>query len=152
MIVWRICKRRYASNSLEGEGARLFGGRWNLPGVPIVYTSETLSLAALELLVHVDPADAPADLVSVSIEVPDDLATNQPIDLPADWRAVPVPPSTQHYGSEWQARAREPLLRLPSAVVPTEFNRLINPLHPEARRVAIVDVAAFSLDPRLIGR
>lgn len=151
MRVWRISRRAY--QALDGEGARLFGGRWNSEGVPVVYTSSTLSLAALESLVHVQIEDAPDDLVSVEIDIPDDAGVEQVVmfDLPADWNQVEDHPACAELGNAWTAGAQTLVLRVPSAIIPHEYNVLLNPRHPDMRRVRVVAVREFSVDPRLLG-
>lgn len=149
--VWRLCRRRYAARAFDGEGARLYGGRWNTPGVAVVYASATVSLAALEAFVHLDGEDAPADLVVIPVEIPDALAVREltPDELPRNWRATPAPAALQQLGNKW-ARAIETLVLLvPSAVVPQEQNYILNPAHPDASRLKIGTPEPFSFDPRM---
>jgi RES domain-containing protein len=147
---WRIC--RAAHQGLDGEGARLHGGRWTSEGVPAVYTSSSLSLAALEYLAHVDVADAPDDLVAMAIQVPDDAGeqTVGPDNLPQGWNRLPDHPACTALGDAWAADGTALLLRVPSAVVPEESNVLINPRHPRAHEVAVVSARPFAFDPRLL--
>ena len=93
---------------LDGEGARLYGGRWNSPGRPVVYTSTTLSLAALEYLIHVDAADAPSDLVALTVEVPDevDVERVEAAGLPAGWEQAPEPQACKDIGDAWLVAGR----------------------------------------------
>ena len=152
MRAWRLARRAFLA--LDGEGARLYGGRWNTEGTAVVYAASSLALAALELLVHVDPQDAPDDLVALAIEVPDDAphATVTPDALPADWDRVTDHPACAEVGDRW-ARARERLvLRVPSAIVPEETNVLLNPAHPAMRRVRVAAERAFAFDRRLLGQ
>jgi len=148
--VWRITRAAY--QALDGEGARLYGGRWNPEGIEVVYTSAALSLAALEYLVHVDPEDVPDDLVAMEIEIPDELEAERVelTELPRDWNAVPDHPACVERGAAWARAARVPLLRVPSAIVPEEENVLVNPRHPEARRVVVRSVRPFRFDSRLL--
>jgi len=148
---WRIA--RDAHQALDGEGARLYGGRWNPEGVAAVYTSASLALAALEYLVHVDAEDVPGDLVALEIEVPDDAGVRivRPRDLPADWNRVEDHPACVAMGAEWVRNGADLVLRVPSAIVPEESNLLINPGHPTAGRVTVVGTRPFSFDPRLLG-
>src|SRR5262249_50308605 len=99
--VWRLCRRAHAA--FDGEGGRLAGGRWNHRGVAVVYTSATLSLAALEYFVHVELADTPGDLVAVAADIPDDVARTElaVASLPADWRAFPAPERLASLGTRW---------------------------------------------------
>lgn len=91
MRVWRICRKPYVDNALDGIGGMYTSGRWHTKGNPIVYTASSAALAALELLVHVDPLMAPSDLRLLAIEIPDDLSTAvlEPTMLPGDWSTVP---------------------------------------------------------------
>ena len=150
MELWRITREAHAA--LDGEGARLHGARWTPRGTPAVYAASHLSLAALEYLVHIDAEDAPDDLVALSIGVPDDVAelVRAPASLPADWRQTPSPPQCQAIGGEWARRGRELLLRVPSVLVPEESNVLVNPMHPDAVRVRIIESRHFSYDVRLL--
>lgn len=150
MLVWRITREAY--QALDGEGARLNGGRWNSEGVAVVYTSTTLALAALEYLVHVDPEDVPEDLIAMQIQIPDGLADERvrASDLPADWKEVPDHPACLRCGNAWAKNAPTAVLRVPSAIVPEEENILLNPKHTDAERVAVVHTRAFAFDPRLI--
>jgi RES domain-containing protein len=148
--LYRIC--RAAHRDLDGEGARLYGGRWNSPGHPIVYTSTSLALAALEYLIHVDPEDVPGDLVALTIEVPDDLDVEMvdAASLPAGWERVPEPVACKDLGDAWVRRGETLALRVPPAPVPEEMNVLLNPRHPAARRVRVVAERRFFFDPRLL--
>ncbi len=148
--VWRLCRKKHAA--FDGEGARLAGGRWNRPGSPVVYTSATLSLALLEYFVNLgSAADAPPDLVSIAAEVPDGVAVAS-IDLPAlprGWRRYPAPETLAELGTQWVERRTTAVLSVPSAVVPQERNYLINPAHPDFRRITVGRPEAFPLDARM---
>lgn len=149
---WRLCKARHAQTALDGEGARLVGGRWNRKGTRLVYAAESISLAALELLVHATPGQLlAADLVVVELELPDALGiTEISVDeLPTDWRTYPAPPELQDIGEDWIQTGKTPLLRVPSSVIPREFNLLLNPAHSDTSRVRIASVLPFDADPRL---
>ena len=150
MRLYRICCA--AHRELEGEGARLYGGRWNTPGHPIVYTSSTLALAALECLIHVDPEDAPGDLVALTTEVPDhlDIETVDVASLPAGWERVPEPLACKDVGDAWVHRGQTLALRVPSAPIPEEMNMLLNPRQRAARRVRVVAELPFLFDPSLL--
>jgi RES domain-containing protein len=137
---------------LDGEGARLNGGRWNPESMAVVYTSATLSLAALEYLVHVDIEDVPGDLVSIEIEVPDDEARDvvELGVLPEDWNTIDEHPECTAAGAKWVRRGETLILRVPSAVIPWESNFLLNPGHPGLARVNVVATRDFAFDPRLL--
>ena len=149
MRVWRVCRRLH--KAFDGEGARLSGGRWNLRGTPVVYTSATLSLAAFEYFVNVDPDDAPSDLVAVPAEIPEDLKVSKVVlaRLPTNWRAAPAPRALERLGSAWVRRRETAVLAVPSAVIPQEHNYLLNPLHPLFPRIRIDTAQPFAFDPRM---
>jgi RES domain-containing protein len=131
-------------------------GRWHSKGNPIVYTASSAALAALEVLVHVDPLTAPADLRLLAIELPDDLSIEvlEPITLPEGWHSVPAPApapaALQTLGSSWLTSGRTAALNVPSTVIKVERNILLNPRHPEVQRVHILSDDAFSYDTRLL--
>jgi len=150
MYVWRLSKARFAEAAFSGEGAKLYEGRWNFAGTPMVYTSTSLALAAIEVFVHLDPTDAPDDLVSVRAEIPDDLY-RQKVDiqaLPSGWRKADNKDLRQ-IGSEWAKSTRSVALQVPSAVVEDEWNVLLNPAHPEFLRIKIASPRPFRYDERM---
>ncbi len=152
MKVWRICRQPFAATALDGIGGLYVGGRWHRRGRPIVYTASSAALAALEVLVHVDPLEAPDDLRLLTLEVPDDLLIER-IDvaaLPARWSAVPAPDELATLGHDWLASRRSAALSVPSAVIPIERNLLLNPLHPAITHLHITEDRPFSFDPRLL--
>ncbi len=116
-----------------------------------MYTSETLSLAALEYFVNLDASEAPDDLVSIFADIPEDMpvAIVKERDLPQDWRRYPALESLVDLGAEWVTRGREAVLSVPSAVVPSERNYLLSPSHSAFERIRIGPPQPFSLDPRL---
>ncbi len=147
---FRLVKRKHAAHSFDGEGARLFGGRWNRPGVAVVYASESLSLAALELLVHLERGAALAHYVFCRVEFPDSAVEDLPARrLPANWRVSPAPLALQEIGTRWARARRSPVLRVPSAVIPLESNFLLNPDHPGFARFVRAGPERFDFDPRL---
>lgn len=152
MRVWRICRKPYVDTSLDGIGGMYASGRWHSKGNPIVYTASSAALAALEVLVHVDPLMAPADLRLLAIELPDDLSIEvlEPITLPEGWHSVPAPAALQTIGSSWLTSGRTAALNVPSTVIKVERNILLNPRHPEVQRVRILSDEAFSFDTRLL--
>ena len=152
MRVWQICRKPYVDAALDGSGGMYTSGRWHSKGNPIVYTASSAALAALEVLVHVDPLTAPADLRLLAIELPDDLSIEvlEPITLPEGWHSVPAPAALQTLGSSWLTSGRTAALNVPSAVIKVERNFLLNPRHPEVQRVRILSDEAFSFDTRLL--
>jgi RES domain-containing protein len=152
MRVWRMCRKPYVDNALDGIGGMYTSGHWHTKGNPIVYTASSAALAALEVLVHVDPLTAPSDLRLLAIEIPEDLSTAvlEPTKLPRDWSTVPAPASLQTLGVSWLTSGGSAVLSVPSAVITVERNFLLNPRHPEAQRIRIVSDEAFTFDPRLL--
>lgn len=150
VLVWRLCSAKYAAAAFSGEGARLYGGRWSAPGYRIAYCAESRALAMVEVLVNADEQDRLFSLswVLVSAEIPDALV-EKPARFPEDWRQYPHPSSTQLIGSQWAKEQRSLALRVPSAVVPGEFNYLLNPDHPDFTKVKRGKTQPFSFDPRL---
>jgi RES domain-containing protein len=150
MHVWRISKARFASSAFSGEGAKLFEGRWNFAGVPMVYTSTSLALAAIEFFVHLDPSVAPNDLVSVRAEIPDKLRRERLLmeDLPTGWRRVDNR-DLQELGANWARSKRSVALEVPSAVVEGEWNILLNPAHPDFFKIESAPPRPFRYDERM---
>ena len=150
MRVWRISKAKYAHTAFSGEGARLFDARWNFAGSPMVYTSSSLALAAVEFFVHLDPSVSPTALVSVTAEIPDDLAIERikPAQLPRDWRRTDHP-VLQQLGTDWAKSRRSAALVVPSAAVEGEWNVLLNPAHPDFRKIDIREPRPFHYDERM---
>ena len=151
MRVFRIAKASHVRD-LSGSGARLYGGRWNRKGVPVIYTSDSRSLATVEYLVHVPLSMVPKDLRMGCLEIPDEIAPEEisAADLPGHWRGYPAPPELAEIGTRWALSKKQLLLRVPSAVVENEFNILINPAHPQIARVRIWRVERCTLDKRLL--
>lgn len=149
-MVCRLVKTRFAADPFDGEGARLFGGRWNHPGVRCAYASETAALAILEILVHLH---RPGLLEHYSIcraTFDDTLVTRLPArDLPNDWRTFPAPRSTRGFGDRWIVQALGAVLRVPSTIVPSESNYLLNPAHPDFSKIRVLPAEPFGVDPRL---
>lgn len=152
MRVWRLCRARYSKDALGGEGGLRAPGRWHQRGTRIVYTSATLSLAALETLVRTNRDSAPSDLVAIEIEIPHSVESERtPLStLAAGWDRYPAPAFTRQRGSQWAATGRTAVLEVPSAVIPRECNYLLNPSHPHFSRVRIVGRTPFSFDARLL--
>jgi RES domain-containing protein len=150
MLVWRICKAKYAATSFSGEGARPYAGRWNPAGVAMVYTSTSMALACLEFFVHLDPSVAPNDLVSTSATIPSGLAIEgvRIADLPTDWQATEHP-ALQILGADWIASQRSLALEVPSVVVEGEWNVLLNPAHPDFDRITLNEPKPWSFDQRM---
>lgn len=150
VVVWRLLTARFAQSAFSGEGARLYGGRWNRQGMPMVYTAESQSLAMLEMLVQDEPLRA--RYVMVSATLPKNLKIERvtPNQLPADWRDLAAREQLQAIGTDWARRRSSPVLAVPSVVIPTETNYLLNPLHSAFGRIEIGKPEKFVTDLRLI--
>ncbi len=150
LAAWRIVKERHAATAFSGEGAFRYGGRWNSPGVRIVYTSGTKALAALETLVHLNPPVA-FRYVVFRVEFEEALVEKvAAADLPGGWSDEPPPPAAQAVGDRWVKQARSAVLELPSVIIHGESNCLLNPAHPEFKHIAIVAPEDFAFDSRLL--
>jgi len=150
MRAFRIVKRRHAAEAFTGEGARMYGGRWNHSGVPMVYAAHTRALAAMESLVHFRGAERKIAFVAFEVEVPDRLVLRlSPTDLPKGWRARGISPATQDLGSRWQREGRSVALAVPSVIIPEELCVLLNPDHPDTDKVLVGYPEPFAFDERL---
>jgi RES domain-containing protein len=155
VVLWRIATdtREYEAHDLSGKGAERTGGRWNRPGRPVVYTASSAALACLETVVHLNAGDLPLNRFLVRIEVPDALwqvrQTLAPADLPVGWSAVPEGKVSLDAGDRWLKEASTALLAVPSVIVPEEFNVLIDPLHPNAKKIHAAKVRPWLYDQRL---
>jgi len=150
MFLWRLCELADAAKAFDGEGARLYGGRWNHKGTRLVYASSSLALAALECLVHAEAMLIKRPLFRFRVEVEDAMIeVLAPAQLPANWKDYPAPEETRALGSRWVARGRKAILSMPSVIVPEERNYLLNPLHPDFREMTFGKSKPFSFDPRL---
>jgi RES domain-containing protein len=138
-------------NDITGTGARIYGGRWNHTGYPVVYSSGSRSLAALEFLVHVPMALAPENLSIVEINIQENIERKSINEsrLPSNWRDYPAPEQLANIGTNWIKSKSSLLLDIPSAVVEKEVNTLINPLHPDIKFVDLTNIENFSFDSRL---
>ena len=152
MIVaaWRLVKARHLASAFDGEGAREYGGRWNRPGVAVVYLAESLALAALEVLVHLQDTGPLAAYSAVPVHFDARLMKAVPsADLPSDWRASPPPATLRVIGDAWVRAGTSVVLAVPSAVVESERLFLVNPAHPAFSRVRRGKPSPFAFDARL---
>ena len=150
MLLYRLGRRRYA-RSLTGVGAALYPGRWNSEHVPMIYCGSSGALCALEVLVHIDRDRPPLDIVISTLIVPDEAPMYTPgrRQLPRGWVAKHYSTHVQEFGDRFIHDKKHLVLRVPSAVVPSEFNYLLNPLHPEIDNVKVSSVVPFTFDTRL---
>ena len=153
MKLYRIAKSRHIAD-LTGEDARVYGSRWNEKGIPLIYASESLSLAALEFLAHMPMALAPPDLRYRGFDIPEDMKFKRIPEsaLPGDWDAMPCRDGTVKIGSAWARSGKTLLLRVPSVIVPGEYNFLINPQHADFAKIKAGRALPFRFDERVLGR
>ncbi|HEY8712733.1 MAG TPA: RES family NAD+ phosphorylase [Thermoanaerobaculia bacterium] len=148
---WRITTVEYAASAFDGKGAFVNGGRWNSRGVRMIYTPSSAALAALELLVRIRRRESLRKYVLLACSFEEQLMRRlTPKDLPDDWRASPAPAPLQQIGDAWIAQDQDAVLEVPSAIIETEFNYLLNPRHRDFRKIKIADAIPFSLDLRLL--
>ena len=147
---YRIVKAKYAGGAFDGEGARMQGGRWSSIGNRIVYTAGSLSLAVLEILVHLQNTETLSAYVVIRVEFPDNVVDDlDPVLLPTNWRVSPAPAGTMEIGDCWVRESRSAILRVPSVIVPSEHNFLINPVHQDFSRITIGDPTPLDVDSRV---
>jgi RES domain-containing protein len=150
LSAWRIVKKKRAATAFHGVGSQRAGGRWNTPGVAVVYAAETASLAMLELLVHIKRAELSHAYVIFQIRFPADVVEIVPESkLPKDWAVFPAHAWTRSWGDRWYQENRSVILRMPSVVNPYESNFLLNPSHPAFPRLMIEKPVPVMFDRRL---
>jgi len=151
MLAYRVTRTKWA-HSLDGEGARLHGGRWNHIGTPCIYASESRALAILEYTVNTNVDDIPRALSLVTIEISKAASDNffaAPISsLPGDWRDSPVPTSTRDFGTHLLRKNFHGIM-IPSVIIPREFNYLLNPLPSVGSSFVVIEVEDFVYDIRI---
>ncbi len=150
MELWRICRKVHAREAFSGEGARRYGGRWNSPGVLMVYTSSSLALAAVETFVNLEPNLRPDDLVSIQAELPDELARErlELKSLPQNWFEL-RDESLRRFGDGWIRNNSTVALQVPSAAIHGEWNVLLNPAHGDFAKIRIQKPQPFKFDLRM---
>ena len=151
VTTFRIFKTEHARNWFDGRGSFLYGGRWNSSGVRVIYTAATLSLAALEMLVYIYDKDLIDEYSWAPVEF--DEAFSLPVEsigrLPEDWRIDLTFSSLRAIGDRWVSSNMSAVLRVPTAIVPNEFNYIINPAHPDFKKISFGRVQDFVFDQRL---
>ncbi len=151
MQLWRLVKTKYSATAFDGEGARLYGGRWNSAGVRVAYAADSSALAVLEVLAHLKNKAVLRSYSLVRARLPDQFVED--IDesiLPAGWNTSPVPPSAQAVGDAWIRSGRSAALKVPSAIVQGSYSVIINPDHPFFAKFIVEASTPFSFDPRLL--
>lgn len=152
MIVYRVEREKYLKTTLSGIGASMTKGyRWNSFNTKLVYTAESRALATLEVSVHLDLSeDLPSDRYYVEIEIPDDIIILEVNieDLPADWDSKPPTITTQTIGDDFVLENESAVLKVPSSIVPQEYNYLINPNHPDLTKIRVISETLMTFDSR----
>ncbi len=150
MRIWRLCRSPYAAEAFSGEGARRFGGRWNSRGVPMVYASTSLALAAIELFVHLEPNQQPDDLVAIAAVLPEGepALRLEPEKLPHNWWTGDFEP-LRAIGDKWIHEKNSLAIEVPSAALRMEWNVLVNPLHQAIAELKIEAPQPFRFDARM---
>ena len=149
-IAWRIVDARHKDDAFSGEGARLFGGRWNSKGTAMVYTASSLALASIEMMVNLPRLKILDNFMRIPVHIPPQLIMVLPLDrLPGDWNSLPVSPSTRVIGDRWVLDQSSVSLKVPSVVVPEEYVFLLNPNHPEFAKLTIGTPVPYTFDVRL---
>jgi len=148
---WRITTVQFGEAAFDGDGARIYGGRWNSRGVRVVYTSSSAALAALELLVRAGRKKPLSDYLLFACLFDESLVEDlEKSELPSEWKIAPPPDGLHAFGDAWLASGSSAVLRVPSAIIETESNYLLNPEHAEFAKIEIRDPIPFSLDLRLL--
>ena len=151
LTLWRLTHERYADSAFSGEGARQHGGRFNSPGTPVVYASESLALALLETLTGLERYHQLRSYVFFRVRMPEELVTELSEEgLPEEWDRHPPSSQSQRLGDRWASREESVALRVPSVVVPYSHNYLLNPSHPSFEEIAIGSGESLPVDRRLI--
>ncbi|MFD2257060.1 RES family NAD+ phosphorylase [Luteolibacter algae] len=149
-LFYRICQSQWVGTAMSGEGARLYGGRWNPPGMPAVYLAESRALAALEIVVHASPQSLLLDWSIIEVEVPEKLIDNvDPDDLPRGWSLQPSSPSARKFGGDWLSGRFNLAIRLPSSIIREEYALLLNPNVEKMSSLKISKPRKFLFDSRL---
>ncbi|AGP79951.1 RES domain-containing protein (plasmid) [Alteromonas mediterranea 615] len=148
--LYRIVKKKWVHTAFDGEGALRHGGRWNSAGRACIYTASSESLAVLEVLVHLEDDDCLEHYRLFRLSVDESQVLNLSI-LPDNWREYPAPKETSDIGDQWLASQASCVLRVPSCIVPREYNFLINPSHPDIDELlSSVEELPVNFDPRLM--
>ena len=153
MIVYRLLNLNYGSG-LSGKGAGIAGGRWNSPGISMIYTSESRALCTAEVAVNLPLGNIPIGFEMISILIPDDIILTGigEEDLPSGWKIFPLATLTQKIGDQFIIQGKYLVMKVPSAAVPGDFNYLINPRHPDFGRIEIIKKEPYEFDERFFKR
>ena len=153
LTAWRLVHKNYLISAFSGEGARLAGGRWNSEGFPVVYTAGSLSLAMLEIIVHLEFKETLTLYKALQLSIPSKICEQVDVSrLPPDWNDALPHPASQIIGNRWIQMQRSAVLEVPSAIVPAENNFLLNPSHADFGRIRIGDPIDLPVDPRVLSK
>ena len=151
ITAWRVVKAKHLSGAFDGEGARRGGGRWNSPGLAMVYTAQSAALAALEMLVHLNSGALLSSYVLIPCSFPQRAVLRlDRTRLPAGWRAHPAVPQLQLLGDAWLKNGLSAVLDVPSVIIQSESNYLLNPVHPDFASIDVGPAQPFDFDTRLV--
>lgn len=148
MYIWRVCKKKHQDTAFSGEGGLYAPARWTPQGFLVVYTAESLALASLEVFVHTESDRFP--LVAIRAFLPDDTDI-EAVDinkLPVNWQEGLAYPALQKIGKDWLLSKRTPVLKVPSSIIPVEFNYILNPQHPDLK-ITLAPPMEFKFDQRM---
>ncbi|HOX77807.1 MAG TPA: RES family NAD+ phosphorylase [Bacteroidales bacterium] len=153
MIVFRLVRKKYGF-ALTGEGAKISGGRWNSVDLPVIYTSDSRALCTAEVAVTLQRGILPNDFEMLSISIPDNILIHEirTVDLPEGWRKFPYLEVTMQIGNRFILENRFMVMKVPSAVVPGDFNYLINPRHPDFEKIRIISTEPYEFDERFFSQ
>ncbi len=152
MRLWRLTRAIHLDEALSGIGAKKHGGRWNAQGLAVVYASESLELALLEALVHLDPDLIPKDMHQICLEIDDALIAPLAASLPDGWdRPPPYRSDVQQIGYRWLREQSSVALSVPASVLPGRRNVLLNPAHSEFGKVRRISSEPLPWPSRLVG-
>ena len=151
ITAWRIVKTKHAGSAFDGDGARIAGGRWNRIGIPMIYTADSLALAVLEITVHLSQEELlQKTYICISVQFDSALVISlDSAEMPDDWDSLPPSEATQNIGTQWALSQKSVILKVPSTVVRQEFNYLINPVHPDFKKLSIGTPETVGFDPRI---
>lgn len=149
MQVYRISGKKY-SKDLTGLGAALNGGRWNKKGTAVLYTGESKEIALLETIVHLPPMILPK-LDMITFEIPDDsISVIEIKNLPKNWSSYPAPTILSEIGENWIKEAKTLALKVPSCIIHSASNLILNCKHPKYNQIKIIEIKPFNIDSRLL--
>ena len=149
MELYRLGACHFVDN-LSGEGAKIYGGRWNSEGIPALYFASSRALAVLEVLVHLPTGLLPKNYCMATFKLDAEFAEFNPEDLPEKWQTYPFLKRTQTLGNQFFKQNAFPVLKVPSAIVSGDFNYVANPLHPDIKKIKFIEKVNFSFDDRLL--